>query len=100
MVSVKLDPILRKQAIIQAPPGQNAGVEVGSTYMAIINKFGKSFSFMVEILGVESGSGPDLVMVVDKRRVGSLAKGDEVDLYPYNFSNASRRYGPPMTAVR
>jgi len=89
MVKVKLEPKLRSEGIVLQC--QNPSLfKKKQTYIAISSREPKVYSFMVSINDIKSGSAPMPILEMDKRRTGTLASGDTVDLYPYNIPEADR----------
>lgn len=90
MIKVSVKPVFRDQAIVQIPPGSDLPIEPGRTYIVVSVVQHKPFSFLAKVLEVAPGEGSSPVLEVDSRRIGSLAEGDEVELFPYNIPAARK----------
>ncbi len=90
MIKVSVKPIFRDQAIIQVPSEPDLAIEAGRTYIVVSAVQQKPFSFLAKVLEVTPAEGSRPVLEVDSRKTGSLAEGDEVEMFPYNIPSARK----------
>ncbi|MHA1749569.1 MAG: hypothetical protein ACTSVI_14730 [Promethearchaeota archaeon] len=90
MVRCRVRSLLRNEAIIITNK-KIEGFKQGDTFIGISTTYPKTYSFVFRLENIienmtDSISNDDgIILEVDKRKIGVLADGDFVDIYPYNI---------------